>query len=105
MRPSNNLENKTPSDKYLGGQLSMYESSGSHFFRTTPEIQSRPGAFDESMFVITFSIILGVTEILCSFRLELEGKTGKITTSQITSLLKQMDCFIESMDSGCDGWI
>ena len=26
---------------------------------------------------MTFSTILGVTEILCSFRLVLEGKTGK----------------------------
>ena len=66
----------------------MYESSGSHFFWTTPDIQSEPDAFNKSMFVITFSTILGVTEILCSFGLELEGKTGKITTSQITFLLK-----------------
>ena len=27
--------------------------------------------------VVTFLTILGVTEILCSFRLVLEGKTGK----------------------------
>ena len=32
---------------------------------------------DESRFVMTFLTILGVTEILCSFRLALEGKTGK----------------------------
>ena len=31
----------------------------------------------ESRFVITFWTILGVTEILCSFRLILEGKAGK----------------------------
>ena len=55
----------------------MYESSDSQFFRTTPGIQSGPGAFHESRFVITFLTILGVMEILCSFRLVLEGKTGK----------------------------
>ena len=54
----------------------MYESSGSQFFRTTTRIQSGPDAFDESRFVMTFLTILGVMEI-CSFRLVLEGKTGK----------------------------
>ena len=56
---------------------SMYESSGSQFFRTTTGIQSGPVAFDESRFVMTFLTILGVMDILCSFRLVLEGKTGK----------------------------
>ena len=55
----------------------MYESSGSQFFRTTTGIQSGPDAFDESKFVMTFLTILGVMEILCSFRLVLEGTTGK----------------------------
>ena len=55
----------------------MYESSGSQFFRTTTGVQSGPDAFDESRFVITILTILGVMEILCSFRLVLEGKTGK----------------------------
>ena len=55
----------------------MYESSGSQFFRTTTGIQSGPNAFDESRFVMTFLTILGVMEILCSFRLVLKGKTGK----------------------------
>ena len=55
----------------------MYVSSGSQFFRTTTGIQSGPEAFDESRFVMTFLTILGVMEILCSFRLVLEGKTGK----------------------------
>ena len=52
----------------------MFESSGSHFFRTTAGIQARPGAFDRLMLVMTFLTKLGVTEILCSFRLVLEGK-------------------------------
>ena len=55
----------------------MHENSGSQFFRTTTEIQSGPDTFDESRFIMTFLIILGVIEILCSFRLVLEGKTGK----------------------------
>ena len=57
----------------------MYESSGSQFFRTTTGIQSGPDVFDESRFVMTFLTILGVMEILCSFKLVLEGKTGKGT--------------------------
>ena len=55
----------------------MYESSGSQFFRTTTGIESGPDAFDQSRFVMTFLTILGVMDILCSFRLVLEGKTGK----------------------------
>ena len=55
----------------------MYESSGSQFFRTTTGIQSGPDAFDKSRFIMTFLTILGVTEILCSFKLVLEWKTGK----------------------------
>ena len=54
----------------------MYESSGPQFLRTTTGIQSGPYVFDESRFVMTFLTILGVTEIY-SFRLVLEGKTGK----------------------------
>ena len=55
----------------------MYKSSGSQFFRTTTGIQSGPDAFDKSRFNMTFLTILGVIEILCSFRLVLEEKTGK----------------------------
>ena len=68
MRPSNNLENSL---------ASMYESSGSQFFRTTIGIQLGPDTFDESRFVMTVLPILGVMEILCGFRLVLEGQTGK----------------------------
>ena len=55
----------------------MYKRSGSLFFRTTTGIQSEPDAFDESRFVIIFLTTLGVIEILYSFRLVLEGKTGE----------------------------
>ena len=40
-------------------------------------MQSGPDAFDKSRFITTFLIILGVTQILCSFKLVLEGKAGK----------------------------
>ena len=55
----------------------MKVQAGSQFFRTTTGIQSGPDAFDESRFVMTYLTILGVMEILCSFRLVVEGKTGK----------------------------
>ena len=55
----------------------MYVSSGPQFFKTITGMQSGPDVFDGSRFVITYLTILGVTEILCSFRLFLEGKTGK----------------------------
>ena len=55
----------------------MQESSGSQFFRTATGIQSGPDAFDKSRFITTFLTILGDTEILCSFKLVREGKTGK----------------------------
>ena len=54
----------------------MDKGSGSQFFRTTTGIQSGPDAFDKSRFIMTFSTILEVTEILYSFKLVLEGKTG-----------------------------
>ena len=55
----------------------MYESSGPNLCGTTTEIQSGRDAFDELRFVMTFLTILGVTKILSSFRLVLQGKTGK----------------------------
>ena len=54
----------------------MKDSCSSQFFRTTTGIQSGPDAFHESTFLMTFLTILGVTEILCSFKLVPEGKTG-----------------------------
>ena len=55
----------------------MKKSSGSLFFRTTTGILSEPETFDKPKFIMTFLTILGVIEILCSFKLVLEGKTGK----------------------------
>ena len=57
----------------------MYESSGSQLFRTTTGIQSGPGNFEEWRSIMTFLANFGVIEILCNFRLVLEGKTGKET--------------------------
>ena len=48
-------------------------------FRTNARILLGPDAFDQSKFVMTFLTILGVIEILYSFTLVLEGKTGKET--------------------------
>ena len=45
--------------------------------RKKVKVQSGPDAIDKSRFVMTFLTILGVTEILCSFRLVLEEKAGK----------------------------
>ena len=55
-------------------------------FRTIIGIQSGPDAFDESTFVMALLTILGVTEILCSFRLVLEGIMGK-EMSQLSRLI------------------
>ena len=56
----------------------MYEISGSQFFRTTTGIQlTNKDLMNQKRFVMTFLTILGVMEVLCSFRLVLEGKTGK----------------------------
>ena len=64
----------------------MYDSSS----RVATGIQSGPDAFDESRFVATFLTILGVTEILFSFRLVLEGKMGKeIPESSILEFLEE----------------
>ena len=52
----------------------MHESSGWQFFRTTFGIHVRPVSFDTSRLAMTN---LGITEIICNFRLILEGKTGK----------------------------
>ena len=53
--------------------------------------QDQLDAFDESRFVLTFSTILGVTKILCSFRLVLEEKTGKeITESSKLEFLERI---------------
>ena len=61
----------------LKSSVSMYERSGSQFFRSTTGIQSRTDAFEKSRLIMNFLTNLGVTETLCSFRLVLDGKRGK----------------------------
>ena len=61
----------------LKSSTSIYESPRSHFFRTTTGMQSGPDTFDQSWLVMTYLTILGVTEILCSFKLIVEEKAGK----------------------------
>ena len=68
---------KSGKQDILKGSASMSESSGSLFLKTTTGIQSRSDASNESSLTKTFSTILGVEEILCSFRLVLEDKTSK----------------------------
>ena len=57
--------------------INMYESSGLQFFINSTRKQSEPDAFKESRSVMTFLTKLGVSGILCSFRLVLGGKTDK----------------------------
>ena len=64
----------------------MYESSGSQFFRTTTGTQSGPDVLDKSRLILTFLTILGVTEILGSFKLVLEGKTGNQKTQYLRAV-------------------
>ena len=61
----------------LKSLASTYESLGSQFFRTTTWMQSAPDALHKSRLVMTFLTNLGVIEILCSFRLVLDGRTSK----------------------------
>ena len=62
----------------------IYESSGSHFLRTTTSMQSRLKVFYKSRLPMIFLTILGVTEILCTFIFVLEGKAGKDTSKSST---------------------
>ena len=47
------------------------------FSRTTIGIQLGSHAFDKLRFVMTLLTIVGITELICSFKLVLEGKAGK----------------------------
>ena len=61
----------------LKSSANIYERLASQFFGTTTGIQAGLHPLDKSRFVVTLLTILGVIEILCSFRLALEGKKGK----------------------------
>ena len=86
MRLSENLEKRL--FQTLIEEFSYYvKSSSSQFFITTMEIQSGPNAFDESRFVMTFLIILGIIEIF-KFRLVLEGRAEIPVSSRLEILEK-----------------
>ena len=75
MKPSNNLENKTPSDTYWRVQPLCKKVQAHMSLKPTLEYN-----WDKMPLTNQGSLtILEVTEILCSFRLVLEGKTGKET--------------------------
>ena len=60
----------------LQSSANMEKSSGSQFFGRVTGIQSGSGTFDEFRFIIIFLTILGVIEILCTFKIVLEGEAG-----------------------------
>ena len=55
----------------------MWERSGSQSFRATTRMQSGLDICGKSRLIVTLLTILGFTEILYSFRLVVERKTGK----------------------------
>ena len=55
---------------------SIYERLGSQLLRTTTGIQSRPDAFDESMFVMTFFNHLGSHENIMQFPISSRREKG-----------------------------
>ena len=73
MRPSKNLENKTLWDTYCRVHLICMNVQAHSSLESPLEYTG----LWRIRFVMTFLTILGVMELLCSFRLVLEGKTGK----------------------------
>ena len=76
MRPSKNLENKTPLDTEWRVQLVRVKVQA-HNSLELPLEHNQDISFDESSFFMALSIILGVTETLWCFRLVLDVKTGR----------------------------
>ena len=77
MRPSNNLENKTPSDTYWRVQLVCVKVQATTSLEPPLEYNQKQMLLMNQGLLWPLLTILGVTEILCSFRLVPEGKTGK----------------------------
>ena len=76
MKSSNHLENKTSSDTYGRVQLVCKKVQDHSSLKPPLEYNQDQVPLKIKVFM-TFLTIIGVTEILCSFRLVLEGKTGK----------------------------
>ena len=68
---------KQDSFRHIMKSLAIISESSGSDFKATTVIQSDSDVFDKSRWVMTFLTNMGVTEILRSFRLVLEGKTDK----------------------------
>ena len=80
---SNNLENQILSFRHiLKRSASIYESSGSQFFKTSTGILSGPEAFDEARFVLTFCTIFKLQKHAVSDQFQ-KGKQVKRYLSAI----------------------
>ena len=77
MGPSNNQENKIPSDIYWRVQLVCIKVQVQSSLEPPLEYNQDKLLFPNQMIDMIFLTNQGVTEILCSFRLVLEGKRGK----------------------------
>ena len=62
-------------------------------------MQSGPNTFEKSRYIVTFLTILGVTEILCSFKLVLKGKIGKKITESSRLELSEKFCLLDTEDN------
>ena len=73
----------------LKRSASIYKSSRSSSSKT-PQKYNQDQRSLESRLVVTFLIIMGVTVILCSFKLVLEGKAGTETSESSLEFSKKM---------------
>ena len=71
----------------------MHDISSSQFFRTTAGMKSGQDAFDESRYIKMFLNILGITEVLHSFRLVLKETPESSRLGFLENLLEN-NCFI-----------
>ena len=76
MKPSSNMENKTPSDTYWTVQLVCKKLQAHRFLEPEYNHGQMPLTKEGSLWSLCSLAILGVTEILCGFRLVLERKAG-----------------------------
>ena len=76
MKPSNNPENKTSSDTYWRAHPECKKVPAHSSLQPPLEYSQDQICLWQIKFIMIFPTILGVKEILCSFRLVVEGKTG-----------------------------
>ena len=99
MKPSYNLENKTSSDTYWRVKLVCKKVQAHSSWEPPLEYnQGQPDVFGKSKFIMAFLTILGLTEILCSFRWVREGKICKdtwvIKIKVLRTVFSKQFCFI-----------